>query len=163
MEEFKMSIDQAGNVSAEREISERESTSKLNEILDMINDPDVPPGPIKRIIAAEIAAVNIQMLRQQNDPLGLGVKQLSEQVKALRELGKEVMEADIMSKKDFLNIEGKKFRFALERYREGAMEAMKTAKLDESTINSVLNHWRDLMTEREDDIRRALDRMDSSK
>jgi hypothetical protein len=161
MEEYKMTIDASGNVSAEREVSERESSSKVNEILEMINNPDIPPGPIKRLIATEIASVNLQMLRTQNDPLGLGTKQLSEQVKALRELGKEVMEADIMSKKDFLNIDGKKFRFALERYRQGAMEAMKTAKLDESTINSILNHWRDIMTEQEDEIRRAIERMDS--
>jgi hypothetical protein len=161
MEEYKMKIDAEGNVSAEREVSERESTSKLNEILDMINNPDIPPGPIKRLIATEIASVNLQMLRTQNDPLGMGTKQLSEQVKALRELGKEVMEADIMSKKDFLNIDGKKFQYALQRYREGAQEAMKTAKLDESTINSILNHWRDIMTEKEDEIRRHLERMDT--
>jgi hypothetical protein len=163
MEEYNMKIDAEGNVSAERQISERESTSKLSEILEMINNPDIPPGPIKRLIATEIASVNLQMLRQQNDPLGIGTKQLSEQVKALRELGKEVMEADIMSKKDFLNIDGKKFQYALRLYREGATEAMKTAKLDESTINSILNHWRDIMTEKEDEIRRAIDRMDSSK
>ena len=155
-----MKIDAEGNVSAEREISERESSSKLNEILEMINNPDMPPGPIKRIIAAEIAAVNMQMLRTQNDPLGIGVKQLSEQVKALRELGKEVMEADIMSRKDFLNFDGKKFRFALDRYRDGAIEAMKTAKLDESTIRSILNHWQDIMRDKEDEIRRAIDKLD---
>jgi len=160
MEEYKMKIDAEGNVSAEREISERESSSKLNEILEMINNPDMPPGPIKRIIAAEIAAVNMQMLRTQNDPLGIGVKQLSEQVKALRELGKEVMEADIMSRKDFLNFDGKKFRFALDRYRDGAIEAMKTAKLDESTIRSILNHWQDIMRDKEDEIRRAIDKLD---
>src|SRR5271157_2957886 len=160
MEEYKMKIDAEGNVSAEREISERESSSKLNEILEMINNPDMPPGPIKRIIAAEIAAVNMQMLRTQNDPLGIGVKQLSEQVKALRELGKEVMEADIMSRKDLLNFDGKKFRFALDRYRDGAIEAMKTAKLDESTIRSILNHWQDIMRDKEDEIRRAIDKLD---
>lgn len=160
MEEYKMKIDAEGNVSAEREVSERESSSKLNEILEMINNPDMPPGPIKRIIAAEIAAVNMQMLRTQNDPLGIGVKQLSEQVKALRELGKEVMEADIMSRKDFLNFDGKKFRFAIDRYRDGAIEAMKTAKLDESTIRSILNHWQDIMRDKEDEIRRAIDKLD---
>jgi hypothetical protein len=161
MEEYKMKIDSEGNVSAEREISEREAGSKLNEILEMINNPDMPPGPIKRIIAAEIAAVNIQMLRTGNDPLGLGVKQLEAQVKALRELGKEVMEADIMSKKDFLNWDGKKFRFAIDRYRDGAIEAMKTAKLDESTIRSILNHWQDIMRDKEDEIRRAIDKLDT--
>jgi|SRR5580658_1147260 hypothetical protein len=160
MEEYNMKIDAEGNVSAERQISERESTSKLGEILEMINNPDIPPGPIKRLIATEITMVTQQMVRQQNDPLGLGTKQLSEQVKALRELGKEVMEADVMSKKDFLNWEGKKFQYALVRFREGAVEAMKTAKLDESTIRSILNHWNDLMTEKEDEIRRSIDKMD---
>lgn len=161
MEEYKMRIDSDGNVSAEREVGERESTSKLHEILEMINNPDMPPGPIKRIIAAEIASVNLQMIRTANDPLGLGVKALEAQVKALRELGKEVMEADIMSKKDFINLDGKKFRFALDRYRDGVIHAMKTAKLDESTINSVLNHWRDYMTEHDDEIRRGIDKLDS--
>ena len=163
MEEYKMRIDQFGNVSAEREVSEREKDSKLNEILEMINNPDIAPGPIKRLIAAEIASVNLRMLREDNDPLGTGAKKLGEQVKALRELGKEVMEADVMSRKDFLNFDGKKFQYALGRYREGAVAAMKTAKLDESTINSVLNHWRDYMTEHEEEIRRSIDKLDTTK
>lgn len=94
---------------------------------------------------------------------GLKIKALSEQVKGLRELGKEVMEADVISKKDFLNWDGKKFRYAIDEFMEGAKQAMKVVKLDESTINSVLNHWRDIMQSKEQDIRRNLDKLDSSK
>ena len=163
MEEYKLSIDAEGNVSSEREVSDRERESKLGEILEMINNPDIAPGPIKRMIAAEITAVNLLMIRDSNDPLGLGTKKLAEQVKALRELGKEVMEADVISKKDFLNMEGKKFRYAIDRYRDGAIAAMKLVKLDESTINSIINHWRDIMQANDEEIRRGIEKLDSSK
>ena len=75
-------------------------------------------------------------------------------------MGKEVLEADTINRKDILTWEGKKFRYAIDEYREGAKEAMREAKLDESTINSILTHWRDIMAQKELDIRRALDNMD---
>jgi len=57
-----------------------------------------------------------------------------------------------------LTWEGKKFRYAIDEYREGAKrKLMREAKLDESTINSILTHWRDIMAQKELDIRRALD------
>jgi hypothetical protein len=155
-----------GDVSAERELSDRERESKLDEIYKMIDDPNCTPGEIKRKIAAEIATVSRLMVKYGNDVSileGLKIKALSEQVKALRELGKEIMEADVMSKKDFLNLEGKKFRFAIDEFREGAKEAMRTAKLDDSTINSILNHWRDIMQAKYEDIKRTIDKMDSQK
>jgi hypothetical protein len=164
MEEYKLKIDEDGNVSSEKEMSDRERESKLTHILDLINDPDTPPGPIKRLIAAEIASVNLLMIRYGNDVSileGLKIKALTEQVKALRELGKEVMEADVIGKKDFLNMDGKKFRFAIDQFMDGAKEAMRLVKLDDTTINSVLNHWRDIMQSKEQDIRRNLDKFDT--
>ena len=165
-EEFTIRVNEEGEVSASRDLSDRERESKLDHILDLINDPETPPGPIKRLIAAEIASVNRLMIKYGNDVSileGLKIKALSEQVKALRELGKEVQEADIINRKDLLNWEGKKFRYAIDEYREGAKEAMREAKLDDSTINSILNHWRDIMSSREQDIRRAIDKMDTEK
>lgn len=166
MEEYKIRINESGEVSADKEMTDRERESKLQHILELINDPDTPPGPIKRLIAAEIATVNMLMIKYGNDVSileGLKIKALSEQVKGLRELGKEVMEADVISKKDFLNWDGKKFRYAIDEFMEGAKQAMKVVKLDESTINSILNHWRDIMQSKEQDIRRNLDKLDSSK
>jgi hypothetical protein len=164
MEEYRLTVDENGNVSSEKELSERERETKLAQILEMINDPDIPPGPIKRLIAAEIATVNLALLKYGNE-VGLmeigKIKALETQVKSLRELGKEVMEADVISRKDFLNWEGKKFRYAIDEFMEGAKAAMKMVKLDESTVNSILNHWRDIMQSKEADIRRNLDRLDS--
>ncbi len=166
MEEYTIRLTEDGEVSSTPVPSDRERESKLDHIIALINDPETPPGPIKRLIASEIATVNRLMIKYGNDVSileGLKIKALSEQVKALRELGKEVEEADIMSRKDFLNWEGKKFRYAIDEYREGAVEAMREAKLDESTINSILNHWRDIMAQREQDIRRAIDKLEGKK
>jgi hypothetical protein len=164
MEEYKLTVSENGDISAERELSDGERESKLEKIHAMIEDEETSPGKIKRAIAAELAKVNRIMVRYGNDTSileGMKIKALSEQVKALRELGKEVMEADVLSHKDYLNWEGKKFQFAIKQYTEGLVQAMKIARLDESTINSVLSHWRDIMQSNEQDIRRMIDRMDS--
>jgi hypothetical protein len=166
MEEYKLSIDADGNVSSERELTEQERDSKLHEILRMIRDETTSPGKIKRAIAEEIASINLQMIKYSNDVNileGMKVKVLETQVKSLRELGKEVMEADVLSHKDFLNMDGKKFKFAIGQYAEGVKEAMRMVKLDDTTINSILNHWRDIMSAKEEEIRREIDKLDSKK
>jgi hypothetical protein len=166
MEEWKLNIDEQGNVSADRELSEQERDSKLGEIRRLIADETTPPHKIKRLIAEEIAAINMLMIKYSNDVNlieGMKVKVYETQVKSLRELGKEIMEADTLSHKDFLNMEGKKFKYALSQYTEGAKEAMRMVKLDDTTINSILNHWRDVMASKEEDIRREIDKLDSKK
>jgi len=166
MEEWKMSIDEQGAVSAQRELTEQERDSKLGEIKTLIADETTPPHKIKRLIAEEIASINMLMIKYSNDVNiieGMKVKVYAEQVKALRELGKEIMEADTLSHKDFLNMDGKKFKYAIGQYAEGVKEAMRDVKLDDTTINSVLNHWRDIMSSKEEDIRREIEKLDSKK
>lgn len=162
-EEWKLSIDENGNVSSEREQSEQERDSKLSEIRRLIIDETTPPAKIKRLIAEEIASISMLMIKYGNDVSiieGLKVKVFETQVKALRELGKEIMEADMLSHKDFLNMSGKKFKYALGQYTEGCKEAMRMVKLDDTTINSILSHWRDIMAEKEEDIRREIEKLD---
>jgi SAM-dependent MidA family methyltransferase len=166
MEEYKFSIDAEGNVSSQKELSEQERDSKMPEIRRMIADETTSPGKIKRAIAEEIAAISALMIKYGNDVSiieGMKVKVYAEQVKALRELGKEVGEADLLSHKDFLNIDGKKFKFVMGEVVECMKQAMKAVKLDETTINSVLNHWRDIMSAKDEDIRREVEKLDSKK
>ena len=166
MEEYKFDIDEQGNVKAERELSEQERDSKLHEIRKLIADESTPPHKIKRLIAEEIASINLLMLKYGNDVNiieGMKVKVYETQVKSLRELGKEIMEADTLSHKDFLNMDGKKFKYAIGQYAEGVKEAMRMVKLDDTSINSILNHWRDIMASKEDEIRREIDKLDSKK
>lgn len=166
MEEWKLNIDENGDVSGQREESEQERNSKLGEIRRLIIDETTPPAKIKRLIAEEIASISMLMIKYGNDVSiieGMKVKVFETQVKALRELGKEIMEADTLSHKDFLNMDGKKFKYAIGQYSEGAKEAMRMVKLDDTTINSILNHWRDIMSSMEEDIRREIEKLDSKK
>lgn len=166
MEEWKLNIDEGGNVTGERELTEQERESKLGEIRRLIADETTTPAKIKRLIAEEIASVNMLMVKYSNEVNiieGMKVKVYAEQVKALRELGKEVMEADTLSHKDFLNMDGKKFKYVLGEIAECVKEAMRTVKLDDTTINSVLNHWRDIMSSKEEEIRREVEKLDSKK
>jgi hypothetical protein len=166
MEEYKLSIDENGNVSSEKEQSLRERSSHLGKIREMIADESTPPSKIKRLIADEIAAINEQMIGYSDDVSlidGMKVKVFETQVKSLRELGKEIMEADTLSHKDFLNIDGKKFKYVLGQIVECMKEAMRAVKLDDTSMNSVLNQWRDIMAAKDDDIRREVEKLDSKK
>ena len=101
-----LKVEKNGEVSHTPVMSERERFSKIKEIREMIDDPDAPLAPIKRKIAAEIASVTAEMMICSEDVStnmldGLKVKVLESQVKAFRELGKELMESDVLSKKDF--------------------------------------------------------------
>lgn len=49
MEEYKIRINESGEVSSEKEMSDRERESKLAHILELINDPDTPPGSDQEI------------------------------------------------------------------------------------------------------------------
>jgi hypothetical protein len=166
MEEYKFDIDENGKVTSERELSEQERDSKLGEIRRLIADETTPPHKIKRLLAEEMAAINMLMIKYGNDVNiieGMKVKVYETQIKSLRELGKEIMEADTLSHKDFLNMDGKKFKFVMSRWIDGFKEAMKSAKLDETTSNSILNHFRDIMTASEEEIRREVEKLDKQK
>src|ERR1700676_4495734 len=143
MEEYKFDIDEQGNVTSEKEQPGQERDSKLGKIREMIQDETTPPAKIKRLIAEEIASINMLMIKYSDDVSlieGMKDKVLETQVKSLRELGKEIMEADTLSHKDFLNMDGKKFKYVIGQFTEGLKEAMKMVKLDETTINSILRH-----------------------
>jgi hypothetical protein len=163
MEEYKFNINEQGEVSYEKQLTEQERDSKLGEIRRLIADEATPPAKIKRLIAEEIAAISMLMIRYGNDVNiieGMKVKVFETQVKALRELGKEIMEADTLSHKDFLNMDGKKFKFVIGEYAEGLKEAMKMVKLDDTTIRSVQSHWQDIMASKEEEIRREVEKLD---
>jgi hypothetical protein len=155
------SIGPPPNVKKEYMPNEQEQRSRINDILAMIKDPDASLGEIKRLISAEIAEVLKQMLRYGTPEGSLNatfqVKVLEAQVKSLRELGKELMEADILGRKDFLNLDGQKFAYVAQEWNDGFWEAMRSIDLDESTCNSIMRHFRDLMIKREPEIRRNVD------
>jgi hypothetical protein len=165
-EEYSIRINEDGEVSSTREERQPERKKRVDNLIALVNDMDSPPGPIKRLIAAELTELYKLMIDQGDEQTlleGFKIKALAEQVKTLRELGKELTEADVMSKKDFLNFDGPKLRYVLEQYREAAYEAMKETGLDEGTINSVTKHWRDILLSRDVEIRRTTEKIEFKK
>jgi hypothetical protein len=155
-----------GTVDHQNVANDMDRTGKLDEIINLIQDPTTPLGEIKRRIAVELAYTSkaLAMLSGELNTMGsmdiMRVKALESQVKAFRELGKELTEADILSKKDFLNFDGPKLAYVLEEYRQGAIDVLKKIGIDEGTTQQFLRQWRDLMMEREPQIRRTTDKVE---
>lgn len=148
------------------EDSSTQSVAAMDEIIKSINDPNAPLAPIKRAIAVEIAKANRALIEYSGQITSLGaldtmrVKALDSQVKALRELGKELMESDVLSKKDFLNFDGPKLAYVLDEFRQGAMDTLRKIGIDDGTAQQFLRQWRDVMMEREPQIRRSVDKLE---
>jgi hypothetical protein len=140
---------------------ERMATARMQEILEMIEDPNKPVGEIHRFIAGEIAAVtgSISCLEQVS---GYKLKFMTEQVKALRELSKTLSEAELMSNKDSLNFDGPKFQYVFQELMGAFRKAAKDTGLTEDQINSLLRNFRDVMAQKEPELRKQTEKVDSS-
>lgn len=129
--------------------------SLLDMICDKINDPDFDVAEISRWISAEIASVARRMQMQTYDPTeAWRLKAFSEQVKALRELGKQLTDTDMLNKRDSLNFDGPKFAFVLGVIVDLFGQSMKEAGVTEDMRVSVMKHLRDKMAENDVIIRR---------
>lgn len=144
---------------------ERRDAQNINQrmldILGMIEDPDKPVSEINRIIAGEIAVCTgtISTLEQAS---GYKLKFLTENVKALRELSKTLSESEVLSKKDTLNFDGPKFQFVFQELIGTFRKAAKDTGFTEDQINSLLRNFRDQMAQREPELRKQTDKVDST-
>jgi hypothetical protein len=129
--------------------------TKLDLIAEKIEDPNFDPAEISRWIAIEIASVAREMVGQQYDPTEQWkLKAFSEQIKALRELGKQLNDTDLLNKKDILNFDGAKFQFVISEFVELFLESMREAGIEEDMRKSVMKHYRDILAQAEARIRR---------
>lgn len=136
-------------------------SARMTDILDMIEDPNRAVSEINRVIAGEIASAtgDISTLSQAS---GYKLKFLTERIKALRELSKTLSESEILSKKDILNFDGPKFQYVFQEIIAIFRKSAKDSGLTEDQINSMLRNFRDLMANREPELRKATERVDSS-
>lgn len=147
-----------------RKPKEHASDTKLDLIRDRISDANFDPAEVSRWIAIEIARVAQEMVSGGNDPSqAWKLKAYSEQIKALRELGKQLNDSDLLNKKDSLNFDGPKFSFVLGEIVELFKTAMKDAGIGEDMRVSVMKQYRDLMSQNEVAIRRETQKIDSNK
>src|SRR5947208_1338895 len=98
-----LTVRDSGKITQTRIPSRAEQESRLDIILAKVNDPHTPLSDVKRLIAAELVSVTRLMVTYGEEVSvmeGLKIKALDSQIRALREIGKELTEADTLSKKD---------------------------------------------------------------
>jgi hypothetical protein len=132
----------------------------IDKILVMMADPDVTVADISREIAQAMGA--IMQLMTSSDPLGRGSltqRELNEQIKAYRELQRTLVESEVLSKKDVLNLEGPKFSFVLKQLIGIFQKSLKDSGCDEGLQKNVMLQFGDLLRTNYDSLKRELNRI----
>ena len=90
MKEFNLKISDNGDVATEEVASEK--TNGIAEIVKLLGDPGFNRAQVNRLIAVEIAKATLEIARLSADAFieAGNINALSQQVRALRELGKQV-------------------------------------------------------------------------
>ena len=141
-----------------------ESSERVLGILAMIKDPDQSLCEINKAIAMEIAYVSMQMAESVTDVTkSYRISALKEQVKALRELAKTLIESDSLAKRDFLNLDGPKFQFVLGELMKLYKKSIVQSGLTEAQANDVLRTFRDLIAVYEPTIKKEVDRIGTNR
>lgn len=128
--------------------------SQMQRIIELIDDTETTDlQEINRLIAREIA----QALA---DPTTLWTtRTATEKIKALRELSRTMQDGETLSKRDFLNFDGPKFRYVLGELVQVFRSSLKSSGQSEDGINHTLRIFRDQLKEREMDLRKETERV----
>jgi len=138
----------------------RPDTTRLDAIYTLIQDTEADPTEISRLISAELTCITKEMAEQRRDYLkAYQQKAYSDLIKALREMGKQLMDTEVLNKKDILRFDGEKFKFALGQIVALFDKALREAGVLEDQRTSIMKHYRDLMTLAEPQIRRETDKI----
>lgn len=132
----------------------------MARISDMVRDPETPVGDISRYIALEIARI-IECM-DSSDPLDhhRPMRDLNDQVKALRELQRTLTESDFLSRKDVLNLDGPKFQFMFKSIVDFFRRALTGAGVDDGLAQSVMLQFSDLVKTNDEHLRRDINKIE---
>jgi hypothetical protein len=132
--------------------------ARLEFLCTKLADPKFQAAEPMRIITVEIATVVGSMRAQGFTAEELHIMScLSERVKVLRALSKQLIDADFLRKReDVVNFDAPACQYALDKVVELLVKAMKEAGVEESLRHCVMLHYRDLMAIDEPLIRREM-------
>ena len=136
--------------------------SAMPRILEMLKDPETPISDISRCIAQELGSVISAINNLDDATTGYHLKFLREQVKALRELSKTLNESETLNKRDILNFDGPKFLFVYQELMSYFRKALMESGVTEDSANSILRQFRDIVSQKEPELRKQCERVDSS-
>jgi hypothetical protein len=137
--------------------------SRMPDILDAMEDVNYQPSEVLKLIALEQAAVVNQMSSRTTE-FGLGGqgKRLESKMKALTELRKTVQEAEELSKKDILNLDGPKFEFVFGTLCDWMAESIRDCGITVEQINNIMKSFRDKVSSGQEELQQSTDRVDSN-
>jgi len=137
---------------ADLPLLKRLAESHLAEIREKINDSNVSQIELGKLIGAEMAMI-LEAMNTLLDAVSrpktaavvkIEVKQvvacLSEQLKGVRELGKQIAEVDNLAKRDYINFDGEKFKFVADQWVLMSIAALRAMGWDEHTTTSFVKH-----------------------
>jgi hypothetical protein len=149
-------------------LSKRESMFPL--ILEKINDPNYPLAEVNRLIAIEIAGVAQEMgilcrqaILNNNYAETFVQKSYDQQIKALQALEKSLTNTDLQRHRDLLNFDGPKYQYAFGVNIGWVKLACQQAlgRDNETMVQSIMKHYRDIVAMSEAELRRDVERIDS--
>lgn len=130
--------------------------SQMRRIIELIEDTETTDlTEINRLIAREIA------LSLVDPTTSWSTRAATEKIKALRELSRTLQDGETLSKRDFLNFDGPKFRYVLGELVRVFRSSLKSSGQSEDVINHILRIFRDQLKEREPDLRKETERVSS--
>ena len=128
--------------------------SQMQRIIELIEDTETTDlQEINRLIAREIALA----LADPTTPWT--TRTATEKIKALRELARTMQDGETLSKRDFLNFDGPKFRYVLGELVQVFRSSLKSSGQSEDVVNHTLRIFRDQLKEREMDLRKETERV----
>jgi hypothetical protein len=173
-ERTELVINLEGKYNAAAEVKKpgkRELSSKLNEIRTKIEDTNISQAELSKLIALEMASILDGMNEHLDNPTSgikgmdanLAIKSLSEQLKGVRELGRQIIEMDNQAKRDFINFDGEKFQFVAGQWLQMGVEALRSMGWDEHTVTSYVKQFRSQIEMNELRIRREAENIGTNK
>jgi hypothetical protein len=144
----------------------RATVSRLAEIRQKIEDPNCSQVELAKLIAVEMTAILEAMNKLMDNASRPGTllatkdltTSLTEQLKGVRELGKQITEMDNLAKRDYINFDGDKFLWVLDQLIELGCSAIRSMGWEEHQVRSWENHFRKHLGEQEERIRRDADK-----
>lgn len=139
-------------------------TTGIDQITQMIVDPESDLADIMRLIALEIARTMKQMTAA--DPLQRGSaspRELNDRIKAYRELQKTLTESDQLSKKDTLNLDGPKFKYVFVALVGFFKAALQNSGVDDELTQNTMLQFADLVRTNDESMRRELSKIESGR
>ncbi len=86
--------------------------SGMAKISRMLEDPHSDPSEVARLITLEIGIVTEDLVRLRNDPtMAWRLKADAEAIKSLGEVRHSLMDSEVLSRKEILNLDGEKAQF----------------------------------------------------